>query len=566
VFSLTGKYRGRVISGLVFSFFHSVFAALDLFAVLWIVSHLGNLTNQVIATAVGILGIGLLGKCICKWQTTIRVSESGYDIFRDKRIHIGDQLKSAPMGYFSEQNLGSIQSAVTSGMNELEHSAMHAVENILGGLLYSAVCILVLLVYNWKVGLISLLGLVLGIAVLTVSQKRALSIAPVQIKASETMIGSVLEFIQGVAVLRLFNRERSGPVSVTETFKAKRETDLESEKLVMWPVHFFKYIFKIIGCVIILVSSLDALHGTIDFSYCVLFLFAAFNIYARIEALSSPVTQLRTIDAALARFEKILDMPVVESGQEQVPKKRQIEFKNVGFSYDDRKVIRNMSFKIPEKSVTAIVGPSGGGKSTICNLIARFWDVQEGQILYGGINVKRFRSDELLQNISMVFQDVYLFRDTIENNIRFGQPEASQAEIEEVAKRARCHDFIMKLPDGYQTLVGEGGSSLSGGEKQRISIARAMLKDAPIVILDEATSSVDPENEFELVHSIKELTKNKTLITIAHRLSTVSHADQILVVAGGEIVQRGKHDELMGAEGIYQDFINARNYAASWQL
>ena len=225
-----------------------------------------------------------------------------------------------------------------------------------------------------------------------------------------------------------------------------------------------------------------------------------------------------------------------------------------------------MSFDIKQGTTTAIVGPSGGGKTTICRLMARFWDVDKGVIKLGGIDVKKYSIDSLMKNFSFVFQNVYLFEDTIANNIRFGKPEASDEEVVEIAKKACCHEFIQKLPNGYNTIIGEGGSTLSGGEKQRISIARAMMKDAPIIILDEATANVDPENEKELISAIEELTRKKTIIMIAHRLKTVRNADKILVIDNGEIVQNGTHDELMKQDNIYKKFINARELAVGWKI
>ena len=243
-----------------------------------------------------------------------------------------------------------------------------------------------------------------------------------------------------------------------------------------------------------------------------------------------------------------------------------IELKDVCFGYGEREILNNINLQIKSNSSLAIVGASGSGKTTLCNLIARFWDVKKGEVLIGGHNVKDFTSESLLKNISMVFQKVYLFNDTIENNIKFGNPNATHDEVVEACKKACCHDFITSLSDGYDTVVGEGGSTLSGGEKQRISIARAILKDAPIIILDEATSSVDPENEHMLISAIKELTKNKTLISIAHRLSTVREADQIIVIDKGRIVQRGNHNELIGQDGVYKHFIEIKKQSIGWQI
>ena len=243
-----------------------------------------------------------------------------------------------------------------------------------------------------------------------------------------------------------------------------------------------------------------------------------------------------------------------------------IEFKNVDFGYDSRQVLKNVSFRIPEKTSTAIVGPSGSGKTTICSLLARFYDPQGGSISVGGHDLKEFTCDSLLTNISMVFQNVYLFNDTIRANICFGKPDATEEEMIEAAKKARCHGFIMALPKGYDTVVGEGGATLSGGEKQRISIARAMLKDAPIIIFDEATASIDPENEHLIQSAMSELTRGKTIITIAHRLATIRNADQILVVEDGRIAEKSTHDELIRENGLYRRFTEIREKAEGWRI
>ena len=276
---------------------------------------------------------------------------------------------------------------------------------------------------------------------------------------------------------------------------------------------------------------------------------------------------VRNINIAVTKANEILDMPPMDiKGEDIVPASHDIELRNIGFSYEQRKIIDGISLKIPEKTTTAIVGPSGGGKTTLANLMARFWDVQEGEVLLGGRNVKEYSFDSLMRNFSFVFQRVYLFKDTIANNIRFGEPDAPMEKVIEAAKKARCHDFIMQLPDKYDTVIGEGGASLSGGEKQRISIARAILKDSPVIILDEATANVDPENEAELTEAINALTREKTIIMIAHRLKTVRKADNIFVIDGGRIAQQGTHDELMQQDGIYKTFIEGRKEAASWKI
>ena len=276
---------------------------------------------------------------------------------------------------------------------------------------------------------------------------------------------------------------------------------------------------------------------------------------------------LRTAENAIDAIEFANEMPDMKQGRiKDLIKKYDIEFKNVSFGYDDRVILNDVSCLIRENSMTAIVGPSGSGKTTFCNLIARFWDVSSGEIKIGRTNIKDYTVENLMDNISMVFQDVYLFEDTIENNIKFGTQNATKEDVIEAAKKAQCHDFIVSLPQGYDTFIGEGGASLSGGEKQRISIARAMLKDAPIIIFDEATANIDPENEDKLKLAIESLTNNKTVIMIAHRLKTIRNASQILVLNKGCIEQRGTHEELMRQGGIYKDFVNTKSMSENWSL
>lgn len=302
-------------------------------------------------------------------------------------------------------------------------------------------------------------------------------------------------------------------------------------------------------------------------AYCLMMIVASFMIFGELKSAGSGMATLRLAEVSIDRANELDEVPVMAEGQiDKSPVSHDIEFQNVHFAYEKRTILESVNFKIPDRTMTAIVGPSGSGKTTICNLIARFWDVNSGQVLIGGQDVKSYTLSELMSNISMVFQNVYLFADTIENNIKFGKPDATHEEVVEAARKACCDDFISDLPDGYNTLIGEGGASLSGGEKQRLSIARAMLKDAPIVIFDEATANVDPENEDRLQAAIEELTKNKTIIMIAHRLKTVRNADQILVVNGGHIVQQGRHDDLIKQKGIYADFVSGRKQAIGWKL
>lgn len=564
---MAGDHCHKVTAGIGISLLYSIFSAMDLFAILYIAFSVDELTMQKIVVTVGILLVGLIGKIVCKYQISKRISGSSYDVFYERRLEAGERLKKAPMGYYSEKNLGEIQMTLTTDMNALESSAMSVVENILGSLIYAAICTLVLLLFNWKIGLITLAGLAIGMILLNVIQNGAEKAMPMRFHAQEEMTERTLEFVQGNMVMRLFGIGQDGLNRVKEAFQKKQKADIHLENSAIWPINFYKYVFRLASCGVVLIAALLYVQQEMSFPICVMFLFAAFLVYSQMDGLASNIALLRIVDTSLEQVESVLHIPKMP-GNEAVNKIQNydIELQNISFGYDKRPIIQDVSLKIPERSVTAIVGPSGSGKTTLCNLIARFWDVQKGAILIGGKNVKDIEPDELMKLMSIVFQNVYLFHDTIENNIKFGRPDATHEAVVEAARRACCHDFIEKLPNAYQTVIGEGGSTLSGGEKQRISIARAILKDAPIVILDEATSSVDPENQHILLTAINELTKGKTLIIIAHRLSTIRNADQIVVLDGGRIVQQGTHKTLIQQDGVYRRFVQIRKTTFSWKL
>lgn len=564
---MAGDHCHKVTAGIGISLLYSIFSAMDLFAILYIAFSVDELTMQKIVVTVGILLVGLIGKIVCKYQISKRISGSSYDVFYERRLEAGERLKKAPMGYYSEKNLGEIQMTLTTDMNALESSAMSVVENILGSLIYAAICTLVLLLFNWKIGLITLAGLAIGMILLNVIQNGAEKAMPMRFHAQEEMTERTLEFVQGNMVMRLFGTGQDGLNRVKEAFQKKQKADIHLENSAIWPINFYKYVFRLASCGVVLIAALLYVQQEMSFPICVMFLFAAFLVYSQMDGLASNIALLRIVDTSLEQVESVLHIPKMP-GNEAVNKIQNydIELQNISFGYDKRPIIQDVSLKIPERSVTAIVGPSGSGKTTLCNLIARFWDVQKGAILIGGKNVKDIEPDELMKLMSIVFQNVYLFHDTIENNIKFGRSDATHEAVVEAARRACCHDFIEKLPNAYQTVIGEGGSTLSGGEKQRISIARAILKDAPIVILDEATSSVDPENQHILLTAINELTKGKTLIIIAHRLSTIRNADQIVVLDGGRIVQQGTHKTLIQQDGVYRRFVQVRKTTFSWKL
>lgn len=398
-------------------------------------------------------------------------------------------------------------------------------------------------------------------------QKKSRKISPGRVAAQTTLVGAILEYVQGISVVRAFNLGESASHTLERAIAECEKNNVRLE-LAFIPFMFLQSILLKFVSVLIAIASIGFyLSGTMELITCLLMLISVFLIYSQLETAGSMSSLLRSVDIAIDRVDEIGNTPIMDGkGKSIRPADFTIEGKNVGFSYEKRKILKEVSFMIPSGTTTAIVGPSGGGKSTLCNLITRFWDVEEGSITLGGKDIREYTLDSLLSNFSMVFQKVYLFNDTVLNNIKFGKPEATFEEVQQAARKARCHDFIMSLPEGYNTMVGEGGASMSGGEKQRISIARAILKDAPIVILDEATANVDPENESRLQEAIAEMTKNKTIIMIAHRLKTVQNAEQILVLEDGRITQRGTHKQLLSQGGLYARFVGMREEAMGWKL
>ena len=381
------------------------------------------------------------------------------------------------------------------------------------------------------------------------------------------MTGAALEYARGLSVVKSFGQSGAAAGAMEQAVDQSRDIHMKLE----WGflpgncLHLLALKCGSVGAA--LAACLAGVSGELELPTVLMLVFFSFHIFGALEPISDSAHVLGVIDTAMDQVEALQQESFIDEQGRDIPlNSHEIQFSHVEFGYDSRQVLKDVSFYIPEKTTTAIVGPSGSGKTTIINLLARFYDVQGGSISVGGHDVRAFTCDSLLSNISMVFQNVYLFHDTIRANICFGRPEATEADMVAAAKRACCHDFIMALPDGYDTVVGEGGGTLSGGEKQRISIARAMLKNAPIIILDEATASIDPENEHLIQRALSELTRGKTIITIAHRLATIEQADQILVVEDGRICQRGVHADLMREEGLYRRFMEARERAEGWSI
>ena len=527
----------------------------------------GNLTAQHILLSLGIMLFSIAGNAFANYRSTMLQCEAGYGTCADKRIEIAEHLKYLPMGYFNQNSLGYITSVATNSMEALADVATRVVMMVTQGILTTAVVVLMICAFDLRIGGIAILGVLLFFAVNSLLQKKAKEIAPTKDAADRKLVEKVLEYIQGIAEVKSYNLTGEKSKALNRAVDENTAANIKLE-ITFVPIMFLQSLTaKLIGVVIAGVSVAFYLNGTMELLNAVVMVIAAFILFGALDSAGSYSALLRNVDLNVSKAQSVLDMPTMDiDGRDITPTNYDIDVENVEFSYDKRKIIDGVSVHIPQKTTTAIVGPSGGGKTTLCHLIARFWDVDKGCVRLGGMNVKDYSMDSLMKNFSFVFQSVYLFQDTIANNIRFGQPDAPMEKVIEAAKKACCHDFIMALPDGYETIIGEGGTNLSGGEKQRISIARAIMKDAPIIILDEATANVDPESEQELTAAIEALTKEKTIMMIAHRLKTVRHADNILVIDGGKIVQSGTHDELMHQGGIYRRFVESRELAVGWKV
>ncbi len=547
----------------------AIFAALRISAIGVIVMGIldGNMSNKHIWIAAAILAASVLGQLLINLKTTMLQTEAGYHSCSNKRIEIAEHLRYLPMGYFNDNSLGHITSVTTNTMEALSDVATRVVMLTTQGILTTLVITAFVFCFDWRIGFLLTAGVAVYALINGAMQKATRKGAPAQQKANRDLVAAVIEFIQGIAEVKNYNLVSIRAKKLEAAIKAKQNGDTHLEFDVIPYITLQEIVTKMTGVLMCAASVYFYINGSMSLLYCIMMTISSFMIYESLDVMAGFSALIRSVSICVDQANEILSIPEMDiEGEEITPARHDIELKNISFAYENRTIIDGVDLKIPEHTTTAIVGPSGGGKTTLTSLMARFWDVKSGEVLLGGKNVREYSFDSLMRNFSFVFQRVYLFEDTIANNIRFGEPDAPMEKVIDAAKKARCHDFIMSLPDGYDTVIGEGGASLSGGEKQRISIARAIMKDSPIIILDEATANVDPENEAELTKAIEELTKEKTIIMIAHRLKTVEHADQIIVIDGGKIVQQGKHSELMQQDGIYRTFVTDRKKAASWKL
>lgn len=569
-----GRYKKRLYLGSVCSFFSSLATAIPTMVAAYaldkaIQAYWANtaiepaLIWQTLWIIVGSIALNFL----LSYARAVLQESIGTEVAAGQRIHLGDVLKRVPLGYFSQNSVGDILAGVTTELSVLELQGMKMVDAVINGYAKFIAIVLCLIFFSPVAAAISVIGVVLSALALHGISRHSEKTATTAHEAVENMSGAAIEYIRGLSIVKSFGQEGASTQSFRSANKALKDIRIGIEKgfTPFNCLHLFA--LKLASMGIVFICAWQAAQGQMSMTFFLMFVLFSFVMFGSVENINDAAHLLGVIDSAMDKLEALENAEYIDQdGTDIKPTSYDIEFKDVSFGYDDRTILHDLNFTLPQNATTAIVGPSGGGKTTLCNLIARFYDVNSGTITLGGTDIRAFTCDSLLRNISMVFQNVYLFRDTIKNNIKFGRPDAADEQIIAAAKAARCHDFIMALPDGYDTVIGEGGSSLSGGEKQRISIARAMLKDAPIVILDEATASIDPENEHLIQEAISALTHGKTIVTIAHRLATIENADQILVIDGGTVAQRGTHEELLEQEGTYKTFIKIREQAEGWRI
>ena len=574
IISWCGEFKGKLYAGFVFSFFSHWFAALPIAAAAYTIGLLIEAEKNGTSFDKKWIGLSILIQLVFVFFRFLfdylraRFQEGiSYELVARDRLAVGDALKRVSLGYFATKNTGTILSAITTGLGTLEGMGIRMINNFVSGYLNFIVIFICLLVMNPLVALIALAAVLLSFLFLLVISSYSAKNAPVEAEANRDLTAAAIEYARGLTIVKSFGQDGASMDAMNRAIEDSKKIHLKIEWGFVPANCMHLFVLKAGSVALALSAFLLCMKGEMNISTMLMFVFFSFGIFASVEPISDSAHTLSVINDAMDQLDALKeDHFMDENGRDIALTNHDIAFSHVDFGYDERKILKDVSFTIPEKTSTAIVGPSGSGKTTICSLLARFYDVNDGSITVGGVDVRKMTCESLLSNISMVFQNVYLFHDTIRANICFGKTDATEEEMTDAAKKACCHDFIMALPDGYDTVIGEGGGTLSGGEKQRISIARAILKNAPIIILDEATASIDPENEHLIQNAISELTKGRTIITIAHRLATIEQADQILVVDDGRIVQKGTHKELISVEGRYREFIQIREKAEGWKI
>ena len=569
IWQFAGKERTNINKSVAVSFVNAILQMCQIGAIYLVVLALtsGAQGGKTAWLALILELVSIFGGAIASSNSKMYQTHAGYFMAADRRIAIADRMKSVPMGFFNANSLGQVSGVCTTVIGSIESMVPMILVNILSGLITTVVFVVMILFFDWHIGLIALAGIAVYLWVVSAMEKKSVDIAEDTQKSQTALIEAVLETVQGMSVIKSFNLTGKGDKKLQDALEYNRQSNLAVEQVMTPYTAAQEAVLQIASVAMMLAAILLWNSGTMPLASALMTLVVSFLVFSQVKLFGMGVSMLRLAAAAIDRTEETEQMPQMDvDGKDIAPERHDIVFDHVSFSYEKKPILHDITVTLPNKTTTAIIGPSGSGKTTFCNLVARFWDVDSGKVTIGGHDVREYTLESLMDQMSMVFQNVYLFADTIENNIKFGCPDATHEQVVEAAKKACCDDFIEALPDGYNTVIGEGGASLSGGEKQRISIARAMLKDAPIIILDEATANVDPENEDRLQQAIEALTRDKTILMIAHRLKTVRNADQILVLDAGNIVQQGKHEELIAQPGIYADFIGGKKETAGWKL
>lgn len=570
ILAVSGKYKGRIQLAFVFSFLKALLSKAPIGLSFFALAAFYNGT----ASADMCLWIGIAMAACLLLQILFQhiadrlQSAAGFMMFADKRMELGAHLRKMPMGYFTEGNIGKISSVLSTDMVFIEENCMTVLADMMSYIFAQGIMLAFMMLFNVWLGLASIVVVLLLLLVAKGMKKESLEDSSARQEQSENLTESVLDFTEGIGIIKTYNLLGEKSKELSDNFRESCRVSIQFEENHSPWQRWLNILYGLGAVVVIAISMYLNSHALLDVTFLVGIMLFVFDLFGPLKALYSQSARLTVMNSCMDRIETVFaESELPDNGKDTIPESGdipEVQFKNVSFAYGDKEVLHNVSFDLKRNSMLALVGPSGGGKSTIASLLTRFWDVKSGQVLIRGKDVREVKLSDLMDHISMVFQRVYLFQDTIYNNISMGRPGASEAEVIEAAKKARCYDFIMALPDGFQTVVGEGGETLSGGERQRISIARCILKDAPIVILDEATASVDADNESYIQQAISELCKGKTLLVIAHRLNTIRGADKILVIANGQIAQEGTHDELMSAGGIYKDFVTVRENSRGW--
>ena len=569
IWQFAGKERTNINKSVAVSFVNAILQMCQIGAIYLVVLALtsGAQGGKTAWLALILELVSIFGGAIASSNSKMYQTHAGYFMAADRRIAIADRMKRVPMGFFNDNSLGQVSGVCTTVIGSIENMVPMILVNILSGLITTAVFVVMILFFDWHIGLIALAGIVVYLWVVSAMEKKSVDIAEDTQKSQTALIEAVLETVQGMSVIKSFNLTGKGDKKLQDALEYNRQSNLAVEQVMTPYTAAQEAVLQIASVAMMLAAILLWNSGAMPLANALMTLVVSFLVFSQVKLFGMGVSMLRLAAAAIDRTEETEQMPQMDvDGKDITPDSHDIVFDHVNFSYEKKPILHDITVTLPDKTTTAVIGPSGSGKTTFCNLVARFWDVDSGKVTIGGHDVREYTLESLMDQMSMVFQNVYLFADTIENNIKFGCPDATHEQVVEAAKKACCDDFIEALPDGYDTVIGEGGASLSGGEKQRISIARAMLKDAPIIILDEATANVDPENEDRLQQAIEALTRDKTILMIAHRLKTVRNADQILVLDAGSIVQQGKHEELIAQPGIYADFIGGKKETAGWKL